>query len=108
MRGATNVAEALPITVKRDITAIGRHIAASRKTRGLSQESMAARMFVSRQTLHRLEAGDPGIGLSVLASALFVLGQARRLRLLAESEPSEAPFENRSKTQRSRDVDLDF
>lgn len=44
---------------------------------------MAERMLVSRQTLQRLEAGDPAVGLGVLASALFVLGLTQRLEALA-------------------------
>lgn len=47
---------------------------------------MAERMLVSRQTLQRLEAGDPAVGLGVLASALFVLGMTQRLQALVSPE----------------------
>ena len=36
-------------------------------------------MFVVRQTLARLERGDPGVALSVLVSALWVLGLEKQL-----------------------------
>lgn len=47
---------------------------------------MADRMLVSLQTLQRLEAGDPSVGISVLASALFVLGMTQRLETLVAPE----------------------
>ena len=37
-------------------------------------EDMASRMYVTRKTLSRLENGEPGVSLAVLASALWVLG----------------------------------
>lgn len=43
---------------------------------------MAERMLVSVQTLQRLEAGDPTVGLAVLASALFALGMTQRIEEL--------------------------
>ncbi|CAN5167820.1 hypothetical protein BH10PSE1_BH10PSE1_18130 [soil metagenome] len=43
-------------------------------------------MLVSRGTLHRLEAGDPTVGLGVLASALFVLGLTNRLSELISAD----------------------
>ena len=43
-------------------------------------------MLVSVQTLQRLEAGDPTIGLAVVASALHVLGLTSRLEGLVSPE----------------------
>lgn len=51
---------------------------------------MAERMLVSIQTLQRLEAGDPTVGLAVLASALFVLGMTSRLADLAAPDTDHA------------------
>lgn len=47
---------------------------------------MAERMLVSIQTLQRLEAGDPTVGLATLAAALFVLGMTQRLETLVAPE----------------------
>ena len=44
---------------------------------------MAARLFVSRDTLWRLEKGDPTVALGTLATAAFVLGLNDRLANLA-------------------------
>ena len=86
MRGESQVIDALPARVLSDIKQIGRSIARARKARGLTQSALADRMFVSRNTLHRLESGDPSIGLAVLASALFILGRGHLLGQLAGLE----------------------
>ena len=44
---------------------------------------MAARLFISRSTLWRLERGDPTIALGTLATAAFVLQLHDRLADLA-------------------------
>ncbi|MGB3472805.1 MAG: XRE family transcriptional regulator [Erythrobacter sp.] len=51
---------------------------------------MAERMLVSVQTLQRLEAGDPTVGLAVLASALHVFGMTTRLADLAAPDTDRA------------------
>lgn len=43
-------------------------------------------MLISRGTLRRLEAGDPTVGLGVLASALFILGLTNRLADLVAAD----------------------
>lgn len=68
----------------RSLARLGQDVAVARKRRGMSQRLMAERMLVSLPTLQRLEAGDPTIGLAVLASALFVLGLAGRFEQLAD------------------------
>ncbi len=40
---------------------------------------MAARLFVSRDTLWRLERGDPTVAIGTLATAAFVLNLHERL-----------------------------
>jgi transcriptional regulator with XRE-family HTH domain len=47
---------------------------------------MAARLFISRNTLWRLERGDPSIALGTLATAAFVLQLHDRLASLAAPE----------------------
>lgn len=51
---------------------------------------MAERMLVSIQTLQRLEAGDPTVGLAVLASALHIFGMTARLAGLVAPETDQA------------------
>ncbi len=51
---------------------------------------MAERMLVSIQTLQRLEAGDPTVGLAVLASAMLVFGMTSRLAELVAPDSDRA------------------
>ena len=46
---------------------------------------MAERAFISRNTLTRVEKGDPGVSMGIYASVLFVLGMADRLGDLADA-----------------------
>jgi hypothetical protein len=45
---------------------------------------MGERAFVSRNTVARVERGDPGVSMGIYASVLFVLGMADRLGELAD------------------------
>jgi len=45
---------------------------------------MAARAFVTRTTLRKVERGDPGVSLGTYATVLFVLGMISRLVDLAD------------------------
>ncbi|MDP4541004.1 XRE family transcriptional regulator [Qipengyuania sp. DY56-A-20] len=74
---------------------------------------MAERMLVSIQTLQRLEAGDPTVGLAVLASALHVLGMTERLAgLIAPDSDRAGISEDLSRlpktTHAASDDELDF
>jgi DNA-binding XRE family transcriptional regulator len=73
----------MPLPVARGLRQLGRDLALARRKRGISTEEMAARLFVSRSTLWRLERGDPTIALGTLATAAFVLQLLDRLATLA-------------------------
>ena len=60
------------------ISTLGRNINIARRKRRLSQRDLAAMMGVSVSTVRRLEGGDPGISLGVLAMAFIALGNIRR------------------------------
>ena len=51
--------------------------------RGYSTADMAARLFISRDTLWHLERGDPTISMGTLATAAFVLQLRDQLANLA-------------------------
>ncbi|MBW1943988.1 MAG: helix-turn-helix domain-containing protein [Deltaproteobacteria bacterium] len=76
----------LPPSVTGAVLHLGEHIRIARKRRELTLDAMASRMFVTRKTLSRLENGDPGISLGVLASALWVLGFEKDLLEIAHPE----------------------
>lgn len=90
MSRASRVASGLPPQSLRAITQLGKDIALARRRRKLPQRLMAERMLVSIQTLQRLEAGDPTVGLAVLASAMLVFGMTSRLAELMAPDKDRA------------------
>lgn len=63
---------------------LGADIQVARKRRRLTMAIVAERAFISRNTLTRVERGDPAVTLGVYATVLFVLGLAGRLGDLAD------------------------
>ena len=73
----------LPLPAAHALRKLGRELALARRKRGISTQDMAARLFVSRDTLWRLERGDPTVASGTLATATFVLQLHDRLANLA-------------------------
>lgn len=78
--------KALPATSERALHTLGRDIAIARKRRRIPQRLMAQRMMVSLDTLQRLEKGDSGVSIGVVATALWVLGLVGHLSELASPD----------------------
>jgi transcriptional regulator with XRE-family HTH domain len=78
--------QSLPLPVIRSLRKLGRDLAVARRKRGLSTMDMASRLFVSRDTLWRLERGDSTVAIGTLATAAFVLQLHDRLADLAAPE----------------------
>jgi transcriptional regulator with XRE-family HTH domain len=68
---------------------LGRDLALARRKRGISTADMAARQFVNRDTLWRLERGEPTVAVDTLATATFVLQLHDRLANLAAPATDE-------------------
>ncbi len=75
---------ALPLTARRALKKLGADIAVARKRRKIPTALMAERAFIARNTLSKVERGDPGVSLGVYASVLFVLGLVDRLAELVD------------------------
>jgi transcriptional regulator with XRE-family HTH domain len=73
----------IPLPAAHALRKLGRDLALARRKRGISTADMAARLFVSRDTLWRLERGDPTVALGTLSTATFVLQLHDRLANLA-------------------------
>lgn len=73
----------LPLPAAHALRKLGRELALARRKRGISTQDMAARLFVSRDTLWRMERGDPTVSSGTLATAAFVLQLHDRLANLA-------------------------
>jgi transcriptional regulator with XRE-family HTH domain len=82
---STRAIPALPTTVRRALAKLGSDISAARRRRRIPVELMAERAFVGRNTITRLEKGDPRVSMGIYATALFVLGMADRLAELADA-----------------------
>ncbi len=86
MAKSTRATTSLPPEVAEIISRIGENIRVARKRRAMTMEDMATRMFVTRKTVARLENGDPGVSMAVVACALWVLGLDKDLREIANPE----------------------
>ena len=72
-------------------------------------------MFVDEKTLRRLEKGDPGVSLGVLATALFCLNMEGDLDKLASQETDKVGnmldrqrYEDVQRVRETKDKKLDF
>lgn len=81
--------DSLPLPVSHSLRKLGRDLSLARRKRSISTTDMAARLFVSRDTLWRLERGDPSVSAGTLATAIFVLGLHDRLANLAAPSSDE-------------------
>jgi len=83
MAKASRATAALPVSVAKEVEILGKDIATARTRRRIPQRLFAERMMVTPQTVQRLEHGDPGVSIGVLATALWVLGMNDRLSEIA-------------------------
>jgi transcriptional regulator with XRE-family HTH domain len=81
--------DSIPLPSGHALRKLGRDLALARRKRGISTSDMAARLFVSRDTLWRLERGDPAVAVGTLATAAFVLRLHERLANLAAPASDE-------------------
>lgn len=72
-----------PIAVRRALTKLGADISAARRRRRLPLEVVADRVLTTRQTIARIEKGDPRVAVGTWATVLFALGLVDRLADLA-------------------------
>lgn len=73
----------IPLPAAHALRTLGRDLSVARRKRRISAADMASRLFVSRDTLWRLERGDPTVASGTLATAIFVLQMHDRLANLA-------------------------
>ena len=73
----------VPSEVKRALERLGADLSEARRRRRLPLEVVADRALTTRQTVARIERGDPRVAIGTWASVLFALGFANRLGDLA-------------------------
>lgn len=85
--------DALPPVAAQALKDLGERLAVARKRRGQSQRAWAQRLGVSVPTLIRLEQGDPGVGIGIVASALWLIGRVQALPELADPQADRGALE---------------
>lgn len=83
----------LPPATAAAIEKLGADLAVARLRRKESLKTWAKRMGVSVPTLQRLEAGDPGVGIGIVATALWLIQRDGELRHLAAPEHDQGAIE---------------
>jgi hypothetical protein len=79
----------LPLPVGRALAKLGADIRGARLRRRIPTKLMAARVFITRTTLLKVERGDPAVSLGIYATVLFVLGLSSGLADLADVRSDE-------------------
>lgn len=83
----------LPPATAGAIEKLGADLAVARLRRKESLRSWAQRLGVSVPTLQRLEAGDPSVGIGIVATALWLIQRDGELRNLAAPEHDQGALE---------------
>ena len=83
----------LPPATASAIEKLGADLAVARLRRKESLRSWAQRMGVTVPTLQRLEAGDPSVGIGIVATALWLIQRDGELRNLAAPEHDQGAIE---------------
>ncbi|PIW06709.1 MAG: transcriptional regulator [Comamonadaceae bacterium CG_4_9_14_0_8_um_filter_60_18] len=76
----------LPPQFLRQLAALGLRMRLARERRKLSTEVFAQRLGTSRETLRRMEKGDPTIAMGTFFRALRILGLDKNIDLLASDD----------------------
>jgi len=79
----------MPLPAVHALRKLGRDLALARRKRGISTSDMATRLFVSRNTLWKLERGAPTVSLGTFVTAAFILKLHDRLANLASPSSDE-------------------
>ena len=83
----------LPPATQATLEKLGADLAVARLRRKESLKTWASRMGVSVPTLQRLEAGDPGVGIGIVATALWLIQRDAELGNLAAPEHDRGAIE---------------
>ncbi len=93
MPKASQAVTSLPPQVGDGLRALGQNLAIARLRRNESQRVWAQRLGVSIPTLIRLEQGDPGVGIGIVATALWLMGRSDALPELADPQHDRGALE---------------
>jgi transcriptional regulator with XRE-family HTH domain len=83
----------MPPAAAQALRGLGENLAVARVRRRESQRAWARRLGVSVPTLIRMERGDPGVGIGVYATALWLMGRVGALPDLASPAEDRGALE---------------
>lgn len=83
----------LPPSTTAALEKLGADLAVARLRRKESLKTWAKRMGITVPTLLRLEAGDPSVGIGIVATALWLIQRDSELRYLAAPEHDRGALE---------------
>jgi transcriptional regulator with XRE-family HTH domain len=93
MPKTSHAQKTLPPAAAQALRRLGENLAIARLRRRESQRVWAKRLGVSAPTLIRLERGDPGVGVGVFATALWLIGRVDALPEVAAPETDRGALE---------------
>ncbi|MBH1988726.1 MAG: hypothetical protein I8H75_03165 [Myxococcaceae bacterium] len=83
----------LPPIASDALKKLGQNFKIARLRRRESRKLWAQRLGVSIPTLIRLEQGDPGVGLGICATALWLMGRTQAILELADPKHDQGALE---------------
>jgi transcriptional regulator with XRE-family HTH domain len=84
----------MPPAAAAALRSLGENLAIARVRRRESQRAWARRLGVSVPTLIRMERGDPGVGVGIYATALWLMGRVSALPDLAAPAQDQGALES--------------
>jgi transcriptional regulator with XRE-family HTH domain len=85
---------AMPPAAEQALRTLGENLAIARVRRKESQRAWAKRLGCSVPTLIRMERGDPGVGMGIYATALWLIGRVGALPELAAPGSDRSALES--------------
>ena len=84
----------MPPAAAAALRSLGENLAIARVRRRESQRAWARRLGVSVPTLIRMERGDPGVGVGIYVTALWLMGRVNALPDLAAPAEDQGALES--------------
>jgi len=84
----------MPPAAATALRSLGENLAIARVRRRESQRAWARRLGVSVPTLIRMERGDPGVGVGIYVTALWLMGRVNALPGLAAPAEDQGALES--------------
>jgi len=86
--------QTLPPAAAQALRTLGENLAIARVRRRESQRTWARRLGISVPTLIRMERGDPGVGVGIYATALWLMGRIGALPAVAAPADDKGALES--------------